>query len=509
MSASFGNRFIRQFFHAADEWLVDEPLVRWGRGADWNIGLSFEGSGSFGASGSGKSSGGVRLQTSAMMRAGFGLLFMTTKSTAPSDTEMCWVMAREAGRENSVVPVGPSHGLGFNLLRHEMLAAQEAGQLGDMAGNVAALFSAAAELALPSRETKGGEHIWRQAVESLVRHAVTVVFNATGDLRLDDIVAVVKSAPQSLGQVRDNAWCRESACVQMLERATAHGERNVCLARDYFLTEFPSYPPDTKNSVIFTFSAGCADLFQREPLHSLFFAATDYTPDILLDGAILLCDCPVLQYREVGKIANGLLRLSAQRTIERRAKHASKRPVAFVWDECQKTLLRSDAVFQETARSACCATVAATQHIPVLRDAVGPELAATFLGNLRTKLFFQNNEPETGDFMRRLCGQKEIKRRTTNRGADGREGSSETPVWEDALPAHATHGLKTGGKANGYKVTGFLVVGSKQMRHGEPYQKVLIHQKQLGRSWWPFCKRARVVARKRPAPDFRYLRKEA
>ncbi len=506
------NSLLTKFLlHQANVWSVDEPLLRWGRGAKWNVGLSFEGSMHFGASGGGKTSGGIRPQAVAVMRAGYGALCLTTKGTPPSDVDLFVAMAREAGRENSVVIVGPSHGLGFNVLRHEMTAARRDGAVGDMATNVAALFAAAADLAMPRRDGKNGEHIWRQAVESLTRHAVTVVFAATDDLRLDDIVSVVKSAPQTATQLKDAAWCRESFCIGMLERATQRypTDRNLGLARSYFLSEFPSYPPDTRNSVLFTFGAGCADLFQRDPLHEMFFAGTNYTPEIMLDGAILVVDCPVLEYREVGQIANGLLRICTQRVLERRAQHASQRPVAILWDEAQKTLLRSDVAFQDTARSARCATVAASQHVPALRDVVGKDLAETFLGNLRTKLFFQNNEPETGDFMRRLCGQKEIKRRTTNRGADGREGSSETPVWEDALPAHATHGLKTGGKANGYKVTGFLVVGSKQMRHGEPYQKVLIHQKQLGRSWWPFCKRARVVARKRPAPDFRYLRKEA
>jgi hypothetical protein len=239
----------------------------------------------------------------------------------------------------------------------------------------------------------------------------------------------------------------------------------------------------------------------------LFFAATDYTPDILLDGAIVLCDCPVLQYREVGQIANGLMRLSVQRTIERRAKHPGTRPVAIIWDEAQKTLLRSDVAFQETARSACCATVAATQHLPALRDAVGPDLAMGFMGHLRTKLFFQNNEPETGDYMRRLCGQKQVKKPTDTRGENGKSSASETPVWEDALPTQATHNLRTGAKANRFKVTGFLVVGSKRQSGGEPYKKILIHQKRLGRSWWPFSNRVQIVARRRPCPDFRYLRR--
>ncbi|MCS6244180.1 MAG: type IV secretory system conjugative DNA transfer family protein [Opitutus sp.] len=354
----------------------------------------------------------------------------------------------------------------------------------------------------------GSDHIWRQAVENMVRHAVTVVFRATDDLLLDDIVSVVKSAPQNLAQAKDPTWCRESKCAQMIESAVnrSGGDRNVQLARSYFLQEFAVYPPDTKNSVLFTFSSGCADVFQREPLHGMFFAGTDYTPEILLDGAILLCDCPVNEYREIGRIANGLLRLSVQRMLERRASHPSQRPVAIIWDECQKTLLRSDVSFQETARSSKCATVAVTQHVPALRDAVGPDLTATFLGNLRTKLFWQNNEPETGDYMRKLCGQKEVPKQTHGRDASGKNTHSETPILEDALPPQATHNLKTGGKENDYQVTGFLIVGSKKLKNDEPYQEILIHQKKLRGGW--FTRRARVVAQTRPCPDFRYLRKE-
>jgi hypothetical protein len=130
-----------------------------------------------------------------------------------------------------------------------------------------------------------------------------------------------------------------------------------------------------------------------------------------------------------------------------------------------------------------------------------------FLGNLRTKLFFQNNEPETGDYMRRLGGKVQVTRHSKSRGPDGKTSTGETPVEEDVLPAHAAHNLRTGGKADRFKVTGFLIVGSKRQSDGDPYQKILIHQKRLGRSWWPFSKRVQIVARMRPCPDFRYLRR--
>ena len=494
-----------KLFHQADEWPHSMPLLDWGHGTDWTVGLGYEGSLHLGASGSGKTSGGIRPQTVAIMQAGYGVLYLTTKATRPSDSELCWQLARESGRENSVVSMGPTHGLGFNILRYEMQTAQASGQLGDMAANVACLFSSAAELAMPNRDTKGSDHIWRQAVDSLVRHAVSVVFAATHDLRLDDIVSVVKSAPQTLSQVSDPAWCRESACFQFIERAAVHNDRNIRLARDFFLREFPGYPPDTKNSVLFTFSAGCADLFQREPLHSMFFAGTDYTPEIMLDGAILLCDCPVNEYREVGRIANGLLRICTQRMLERRGSHPSKRPVAIIWDECQKTLLGSDVSFQDTARSASCATIAAAQNLPALRHAVGDDLAKAFLGHMRTKVFFQNNDPDTCDYMRRIAGEKEVRKPTRTRSHDGKVSTTDTFVREDRLPGYAAHNLRTGGAANKGKVTGFLMVGSKKLRKEEPYQMVCTHQATLRQSLFNY--RVHVAAAKRPCPDFRYLRR--
>jgi len=490
--------------------MLDEKLVRWSRvGPTLTVGGSFEGNLAVGASGSGKTSGPIRINAIAMMRAGYGILAQTVKGTKPSDADLIREWAIEAGRERSLVFVGPGHDLGFNVLRHEMDAARRKGEPGDMAANVAALFSAAAELSSSTRNRIAGDTIWAHAVGSLVRHATSLVYAATADLQLDDIVEVVRSAPQTIAQSRDPSFSRDSACMRMIEAANIinPANRNVLLATSYFLNEFPSFPPETKQSVIFSFGAGCADFFQRPPLCNMFFSRTDYTPSIILDGAILVIDCPVLEYGEVGRIANGLLRLCTQRTLERRAGHPGERPVALLWDESQKTLMRSDVSFQETCRSSRCATIAGTQHLPALRDAVGPDLAANFAGNLRNKFFAQNNEPDTTDFMSRLGAKQEVKRRTINRGEHGITGSTEASHPEDALPAHATHNLRTGGRANRFKIDAILVVGSKRMRSGKPFQRVVIDQRRVMPSWWPLSNRARVTACQRPAPDFRYLRR--
>lgn len=499
------------FFPCPGKWEPGEKLIRWSRvGPNLTVAGSFEGTLAIGASGSGKTSGPVRMNAISMMRAGYGMFAQTVKGTNPSDADLIRQWAVQAGRENSLVFVGPGHGLGFNVLRHEMDAAHRGNESGDMAANVSRLFSIGAELSLSTRNRTGGDQIWMQAVNSLSTYGTTLVYAATADLRLDDLVAVVQSAPQTLAQSKDPTFLRDSACMRMIEAANiaCPANRNVQLATRYFLHEFPSFPPETKQSVLFTFGAGCADFYQREPLNSMFFSRTDYTPSIILDGAILVVDCAVLQFGEVGRIANGLLRFCIQRALERRVGHPSERPVALLWDESQKTLMRSDVSFQETCRSSRCATIAGTQHLPSLRDAVGADLAANFVGNLRNKFFAQNNEPETAEFMSRLGGKYEDKRRSINRDNNGVTGSSEAPHMEDALPAQATHNLRTGGRANRYKVDSILVAGSKRMRSGKPFQKVRIDQRLILPSWWPLSGRARVTAKQRPAPDFRYLRKD-
>jgi hypothetical protein len=499
------NAFLdRLFFRSPDEWSPDENLIRWSRvGPNWTIKDSFEGTFVCGASGSGKTTGPVQLITHAMLRAGYGLFFSCVKGTAPSDADMIRQWVRTTGRENSLVIVGPGCGLGFNLLRSEMAASLDGT---DMAANVAAFFLVAAELTGAQNKT-GEDSIWLQAVGSLVRHAVVVVYAATGDLNLDDIAAVVTTAPRSVAQVDDPTFRRTSVCFDYLDRAIKRfpGNRNVGLAQTYFCTEFPGWAPETRQSVLFSFGAGCMDLFQRDPLYSMFFSKTNYTADIVLDGAVLVLDFPILENGVVGRIAASLLRLSIQKALERRGRRPSQRPVAIVWDEAQKTILNGDVGFQETARSARCATIVATQNLPAFTQAIGRERAESFIGNLRTKIFAQNHDPATTEYMQRLCGRDDVLRATVSRDHAGRTSISRTATPEEALPTNVTHNLPTGGKTHRGIVGAVLVFGSRRMRSGRPYQRLKIHQTDVGRPWWPLAYRAGVIATSRPAPDFTFL----
>ena len=69
---------LRHFFREACVWEPRERLLQWGHGSSWTIGRSYEGSLHLGASGSGKTSGGIRAQGLAVMRDGYGVLGLFT-----------------------------------------------------------------------------------------------------------------------------------------------------------------------------------------------------------------------------------------------------------------------------------------------------------------------------------------------------------------------------------------------------------------------------------------------
>jgi TraM recognition site of TraD and TraG len=454
-----------------------------------------------GSSDSGKTSGMVQFFTAAVMEAGYGVLCLTAKETPP-DVDFFKEIIKKTGRENSTVLIGPNHGLGFNILRYEMEAAQDGPMKVDLGSNVGSLMFAIVDTVIRSRSQQDAT-IWRAAGEGMLTHISTVVYASTGDQRLDDFRAVIGSLPQSMLQTVDPTWQRTSRCWELVQKALLlkPSDRNVLLAKDYLLSEFPTLPSDTRNSVVFTLKASGLDLFCREPLYSMFFSRTDYTPQILCDGAILICDCSVGKYRQVGKIANAILRLTTQRMLDRRGKVDDGRPIAICWDEAQKTLTDSDAAFQESARSTRCAVIGASQNIPTIKKEVGPDLTDAFLGHFSTRIFFQNSDADTNEHMSEKCGEKEVKRTSTTSSPDGKISTTTHTELMDVLPPDAALKLKTGGPDNGYIVEAFLISKFLLRR----FLRLKFHQRKLRRWFGTGC--VSVVARRRPAPDFCYLRR--
>ncbi len=480
------------------------PLVRWGNFHSFTVGHSFEHVLELGATGSGKTSACIKSVALGMLHAGYGVLFLSAKTSDPEDY---YAWAKGAGRENSVVRFGPAHKLGFNLLEYEMA---QGGQLTERAMNIPGILSAIGDIIARDKAERGDGKIWRQAAEQLLKHAVNVVLLATGKVEMDEVMRVVLAAPASKDEAEKATWQRDSACSRRLaeaeDRALGGGDARAAeLAREYFLQLWPQFPPDTRNSVLFTF-AQVADLCRSEPLHRLFFSRTDFTPEILTDGAVLVVDAPALAGGDLGKVINGLMRLAVERMTLRRKPDAQARPIAIIWDEFQTSVVKADSEFAALARSHRCALVMATQNVNAVDAVMEEDNARALFGNCRVKLFFANDDPKTNQYMADVVGKWEVEKESKTTGGKN-TNKTKNPQEEYAVPPRMALLLKSGGSEFEGKVSGILIHGGRKLTKGQPWMKVKFDQDKS--NWSPLklvTGYAGAINWNRPAPDFRWLR---
>src|SRR5262249_9100293 len=147
---------------------------------------------------------------------------------------------------------------------------------------------------------------------------------------------------------------------------------------------------------------GMADKFLFNPYNRVFCSGKcDFTPeDTIFRNKIIICDWPMLQYgHETGRTINIILKLIFQRAWLRRNLEESPN-ICFLWqDEMQYFIVpKWDNFFQQTCREARVANVCLTQNILNIAEQLGETFPGSktksFLGNLGTKIFHQQNETE-------------------------------------------------------------------------------------------------------------------
>jgi hypothetical protein len=490
--------------HNFPQWSADVPLLRWNVRRPFTIGHSLEHVLEFGATGSGKTSACLKSMALAMMHAGYGVLFLSAKATDPADY---YEWAKLAGREKSVVHFGPKHRLGFNLLEYELA---RKGEFAEHTMNVSTIFASVGEILARNNKPGGDGASWELAAEQLLRHALNVVLLASGKADLDNVMRVILSTPKTGNDVKSREWLRDSFCHQQLDAAEKRhgGRRALMLARQFLMEQWAIFPEDTKNSAFFTFSR-MADLFQNDPLHRMFFSKTDFTPEILLDGAVLIVDEPALAGGDLGSVINGLMRLAVQRMIKQRKCSGNERPVAIIWDEFQTSVTHEDSKFAAVARSHRCGLVMATQNVRTVNAVMGSEdKAMTLFGNCRTKLFFANDDPATNLYMAEVVGKWPVKKESRTTDHQGHSSKQVNPPQDEyAVPPRTALVLKSGGKDFGKKVTGIMTHTGYELTKGQPWMKVKFNQGAPIWHWWNLLTRnTGAIGWRRPAPDFRWLR---
>lgn len=433
-----------------------------------------------GSSGSGKTSGPGATIARAFLRAGYGGLVLTTKL---GECEQWRRWCEQTGRLGDFVVMDDSTHYRFNFLEYEN---KRAGRGAGLTANLAALFLTVME-ATDSGRANSHDPFWRQAVKQLVKNCIDLIKAADEELSITNIKRLVTSSPSYPEEVYEERWM-ESYCWECLKKADSKkldADQRIDLneVQRYWTTEVPSQDSKTRANVFQSFSV-MADSFLRGLFRLLFCTSVNITPELSIDGKIIVLDFPCKTYDDVGRNVQVLFKAAWQKAMERRDISIQNRPVFLFADEFQEFATSSDAMFQATARSSRVCSVCLTQSIPGLYDRMGGTngkyAADSLLSNLSIKIMCGSGCPETNTWAENLInkrwryrGQSSISYNSQLQrpkklfaGPDKPQISgSVSPSLESQVLATRFTQLKSGGVRNNWMVDGLIVQSSRAWRY--------------------------------------------
>lgn len=447
---------------------LDTPLLALSPTDRFTLRDAVQGVHVFGGIGSGKTSGSGHALASAYLRAGMGGLVLAAK---PDEVELWLRYAEENGRANSVLLFGERGG-SFNFITYE-LARQGIDGLGSVVECLMRIIDAA-RLTNPNAG-RASEAFWEDAMRQLLRNTIPILYSATGEVRIPDIIRYVATAPASLEQLRDPEWQAQSFMFHAL--AAARRDPMVQIDRDdfektaaYWRDEYCQLDPKTRTNIGISLSTAL-DRFNRGRLHRAFCTDTTLVPELTFHGVIVIMDMSAMTWNEDGIIGQHLFKFMWQRAVL--ARNAldpvqRDRPV-FLWaDESQYFVNAFDTDFQSTCRSARACTVYLTQSLPTYYARIGGEHAKhradMLLANFVTKVFHNNADPETNRWAADTIGRS-IQRRGT---------------YSESESYGYSHGMSHGGSNNWGTNSGG---GSSSSQHGGSTSNSYGRSKGGGTNW--------------------------
>ena len=231
-----------------------------------------------------------------------------------------------------------------------------------------------------------------------------------------------------------------------------------------------------------------ADNFLRRPFRMLF---SDVSPDgrnafpeLTHKGVVIVMNLPVKEYGEAGRAAQVVYKYMWQQAAERRNIAQNPRPV-FLWvDEAQNFATEYDMQFQATARSSRACTVYLTQNLPNYYAEMGGAHSKyrvdSLVGNLQTKIWHANSDPETNTAAAETIGKSWQVRRSEGMsyGGDnvGMSESSQESYDYDVIPQVFTQ-LRKGGPLNRFEVQAILFQSGRTWSNGKTYLLTSFNQR--------------------------------
>jgi len=469
---------------------LDYPLLKFSSNPKdwWTIRDAVRGTQIFGGIGSGKSSGSGKTIAKSFLRKGFGGLVLCAK---PDEKEQWIDYANETGRRNDLIIFGENSPHQFNPLQYEMKRG------GKGAGEIFNLTNLFMEIYKMGNRFSGGggggesERYWENALRRCLNRMIQLLSLAGEDISIRNMRRLLSSTPlehevESLGEKSEEelrAWGESNYSIGCIIEAgnrieTEEQEEEYTLISDYFLREFATLPEKTRPTIMESF-LGLAEPFTSGILKKHFSSDTNIYPEQTHEGKIIVLDFPVKEYLASGVYAQGIFKLLWQQATERRNVKTHPNPV-FLWvDEAQLFLSDYDQIFQTTARSSRACTVFISQNISNYYVSIGgqrPEARAdSLLGNLSTKIFHANNDTVTNEWAAKTIGKAFRNVESISIGKFESMGISNQFHWQ--VEPREFSVLKSGGKANEFKVQGIITIAGREWSNGRNFIKKSFNQK--------------------------------
>ncbi|WP_176454329.1 type IV secretory system conjugative DNA transfer family protein [Siphonobacter sp. BAB-5385] len=446
---------------------LDQVLYRFNGEYAFTVRQACEGVQIFGGIGSGKTSGSGAALARAYLKAGFGGLVLCAKK----DELTTWEgYAKETGRKDSLLVFDGSGNWVFPFLHYETT---REGEGSGYTENLVRLFMTVYE-AISRRNSNGGsDPYWASAMQQLIRNAVDLCMIATGTVSVPMMYRIVQSAPLNLEQLSNGEWQEKSECFRLLLACNLKkksGEIDQWQIFDfdacssYWLEEFPALSPNTRSGIISMFTT-TADCLMRRPFRQLFCEVPENEdaiayPELSQEGIVIILNIPVKEFGDAGRAAQLVYKYMWQQAIERRDINQFPRPV-FLWcDEAQNFITDYDMHFQATARSSRACTVYLTQNLPNYFAELGSrDRVNSLVGNLQTKIWHANSDPETNNHASEVIGRRWQIRQGISQSVGGETlnfGNSQSESFDYDCPPQEFSRLLKGGPANENIVEGIV-----------------------------------------------------
>ena len=463
---------------------LDEPLLSFAENNTWTVRNAVEGVQIFGGIGSGKTSGSGYRLAKKYLQMGFGGLVLTVKS---DEYRANWCQyAETCGRLDDVIHIRPGGEYRFNFLNYELTRS------GAGAGLVDNLVNTLKTVIRAGQDTRSsnGDAFWDDALDMLLFNVIDLCYLAYGsEFNLDQLFAVAESLPKDIDRLKQDNSARDLnpfyqaylkakkatiAKVQESKRAfeaetdqpyNQQADRNwqkFSKIMYYFSNTYADLNPKTRSIIEHSFS-GLLFRLNRDPIYSLLCSPDpNITPEMCLEGKIIVFDLPVKQFDKIGRDAQILFKYIWQRSMERRDITHNNRPV-FLWaDEAQNFLHEHDIDYQATARSSRICTVYLTQNLPNYYAHMGGRegefRVKSFLGTMGTKIFHANADVDTNRYASELFGKAYLEDRSHTSGFSDDMNMSMTKSYrlEDLVRPEQFVRLKTGGDHNKKQVEAYI-----------------------------------------------------